>query len=54
MLADGGVLLSEIGAGQSDEVRRLLEADAAYESPTFRRDYADVERIVEAKRVPRS
>jgi len=54
VLADGGVLLLEMGAGQSPEVGRLLEANSAYESFTFRHDYADIERIVEAKRVPRS
>ena len=54
VLADGGVLLLEIGAGQSGEVRQLLEADEAYELATFLRDYAGIERIVEARRAPRS
>lgn len=53
VLTDGGVLLCEIGAGQAEGVRRLLEAQPEYESFGFRRDYAQIERIVEARRKPR-
>ena len=54
LLSDGGVLLLEIGAGQATEVRELLQANSNYESYAFHRDYADIERIVEARRASRS
>lgn len=50
ILRGGGVLLCEIGAGQASGVRQLLERTEAYESVTFRWDYAGIERIVEARK----
>jgi release factor glutamine methyltransferase len=49
LLRPGGVLLCEIGAGQAPEVCRLVEETGAYASSTIRRDYASIERILEAK-----
>ena len=54
LLTDGGVLLLEIGAGQAAELRQLIGANSNYESHAFHRDYADIERIVEARRASRS
>ncbi len=50
MLVPGGLLLCEIGAGQAGGVKELVEETGAYESIVFRRDYADIERIVEARK----
>ena len=44
-LAPGGVLAIEIGAGESADVRALVEADG-YDAVEVRRDYARIERVV--------
>jgi release factor glutamine methyltransferase len=49
LLKPGGVLLCEIGAGEAHEVRHLVEQSGAYGSPTIHRDYASIERILEAR-----
>jgi len=49
MLRPGGVFLCEIGAGEAQGVRQLLRANTAYESFSIHRDYASIERILEAK-----
>ena len=52
MLMPLGVLLCEIGADQAPEVKRLAEGTEAYSSVTLRQDYANIERILEARKGP--
>ena len=53
VLGDGGVLAMEIGAGQADEVARLL-TDAAYINLGARKDLAGVDRVVFGHRAQHS
>ncbi len=50
-LRPGGWLVLEIGAGQSEEVLRLLEENGNYEPGEVKRDYRGIERIVSARRI---
>jgi len=50
-LAEGGVALLEIGAGQSDAVRSLADALPVAVAVTTRRDLAGIERVVRIERV---
>jgi len=49
-LKAGGWLLIEIGMGQADSVRSLVEAEAALEYIGFIKDFAGIERVLVAKR----
>jgi release factor glutamine methyltransferase len=49
-LRRGGFLLLEIGADQAAEVRRLVEATGAFESPGVLRDLGGRDRVVKARR----
>jgi len=49
MLAAGGVFLCEMGAGQAADVQALARGTGFFETVTVRRDYADIERILEAR-----
>jgi release factor glutamine methyltransferase len=49
-LAPGGVALFELGMGQADAVRALLEADARLHAVQAHKDLAGIERIVQARR----
>lgn len=53
VLTDGGVLLCEVGSGQAADLRPILKANPHYESLEFHRDYAGIERLLEARRRPR-
>lgn len=48
-LRPGGRLLCEIGDGQSDAVREIAAAGGRYESLTFLRDLAGIERVADAQ-----
>ena len=48
LLAPGGSLVLEIGSGQADAARRLLE-EAGFTDARMRRDLGDVDRIVSAR-----
>jgi release factor glutamine methyltransferase len=49
LLAPGGSLVLEIGSGQADAARRLLE-EAGFTDARMRRDLGDIDRIVSARR----
>lgn len=49
-LAPGGALIMEIGAGQGQAVRRLVESIGGYGPVRFIRDAADIERAVIVER----
>jgi len=50
LLRGGGWLLLEIGAGQADAVRALLQRTGRYVDISTRRDLAGIERVVAARR----
>jgi release factor glutamine methyltransferase len=50
LLRGGGWLLLEIGAGQADAVRALLERSGRYGDISTRRDLAGIERVVAARK----
>ena len=50
LLRRGGWLLLEIGAGQADPVRALLQRAGCYDDISTRRDLAGIERVVAARR----
>ncbi len=47
-LHDNGILMLEMGAGYSGDISRMME-DAGYAEIEIRRDYAGIERIIQAK-----
>lgn len=47
-LKDGGILMFELGAGCVDDVSRMF-ADAGYNETEIQKDYAGIERIIQAK-----
>jgi release factor glutamine methyltransferase len=49
MLVPGGAFLCEMGAGQAADVLALATATGSFESVKVRRDYADIERILEGR-----
>jgi release factor glutamine methyltransferase len=50
LLRRGGWLLLEIGAGQADPVRALLQRTGRFDDISTRRDLAGIERVVAARR----
>lgn len=50
LLADGGALVLEIGAGQADAVVALFAADGRYEAASLTKDLAGIERVVAARK----
>lgn len=50
LVAPGGYLAVEVGAGQAMQVAALLEGSPAWESPTMRKDLAGIARVVVARR----
>jgi release factor glutamine methyltransferase len=50
LLRRGGWLLLEIGAGQADPVRALLQRTGRFDDIATRRDLAGIERVVAARR----
>jgi len=50
LLRRGGWLLLEMGAGQADPVRSLLQRTGGYDEISTRRDLAGIERVVAARR----
>jgi len=50
LLRRGGWLLLEIGAGQADPVRALLQRTGRFEDVSTRRDLAGIERVIAARR----
>lgn len=49
-LSSGGALVMEIGAGQGQALRRLVDTLGGYQPARFLRDAADIERVVIAER----
>lgn len=47
-LKDGGILMFELGANCADDVSRMF-ADAGYNETEIQKDYAGIERIIQAK-----
>jgi release factor glutamine methyltransferase len=50
LLADGGALAMEVGAGQAPEVAALFVADGRWQAPLIRKDLGGIERVVAARR----
>jgi release factor glutamine methyltransferase len=50
LLADGGALVLEIGAGQAPAVVALFAADGRYETAETTKDLAGIERVVTARK----
>jgi release factor glutamine methyltransferase len=50
LLADGGALVLEVGAGQAPAVVALLAADGRYAPATVTKDLGGIERVVSARR----
>ncbi|HEX6837863.1 MAG TPA: peptide chain release factor N(5)-glutamine methyltransferase [Polyangia bacterium] len=50
LLADGGALVLEVGAGQAPAVSALFAADGRYEPATLTKDLAGIERVVAARK----
>jgi len=50
LLRRGGWLLLEIGAGQADSVRALLQSTGRFDDISTRRDLAGIERVVSARK----
>lgn len=50
LVKPGGHLVMELGAGQSDRVRRLLETHDALELVTFEKDFQRIERLAVIRR----
>ncbi|HPN09862.1 MAG TPA: peptide chain release factor N(5)-glutamine methyltransferase [Syntrophales bacterium] len=53
LLRPGGFLALEIGAGQRRILEELLRRSPAYDSVSFRRDYAGCDRVLRARRIQR-
>jgi release factor glutamine methyltransferase len=53
LLRPGGFLALEIGAGQRGILEELLRRSPAYDSVTFRMDYAGYDRVLRARRIQR-
>ncbi len=51
LLRPGGFLALEIGSGQRCILEELLRRSAAYDSVSFRRDYAGCDRVLRARRI---
>lgn len=49
-MKDGGWLLMEIGAAQKERVEAILIESGLYDTITFRKDYAGIDRIAKARR----
>lgn len=49
-LVPGGYLIFEIGFGQADDVRQLIERSQSLKLIEIARDYSDIERVVVARR----
>ncbi len=50
LLRDGGWLLIEMGSGQADAVRGLLERTGCFDGISTRRDLAGIERVIAARK----
>ena len=50
LLADGGALVLEVGAGQAAAVTALFAADARYAPATTTKDLAGIDRAVSARK----
>ncbi|MGZ3441044.1 MAG: N5-glutamine methyltransferase family protein, partial [Polyangia bacterium] len=50
LLAEGGALVLEVGAGQAPAVAALIAADGRYEPATVTKDLGGIERVVAARR----
>jgi len=50
LLRPGGVLLLEIGEGQTAPLAELAAAGGVFEAPAFHRDLVGIERVLEARR----
>lgn len=48
-LRPGGSLIMEIGFGQADAVKKIIEADGRYHDIEIRKDLAGIERVIVAK-----
>lgn len=48
-LSDGGFLLLEMGFGQSEDIRELMEKEQRYTDITVLKDYSGIERIIKGK-----
>ena len=49
-LSPGGLLLMECGQGQAGAIIQLIAADPRYAAHAIHRDYAGIERVIEARR----
>lgn len=48
-LSEGGFLLLEMGFGQSEDIRELMEKEQRYTDITVLKDYSGIERIIKGK-----